>query len=101
MAYFGKKRKLMDGNECVLWMKIVGLYTSRVVGRETINMGYTKQKTVLKTKRQRRRRKNRQKKHQKERQKEHQRMYSTYPISFVSPWAENGYKYNLFPLHFR
>lgn len=90
----------MDGNGCVLWMKTAGLYTSRVVGRETINMGYTKQKTLFKTKRHRRRCEKRQKQHQKERQKEHQRTYSTYPISFVSPWAENGYIYNLFTLHF-
>ena len=38
----------MDGNECVLWMKTIGLYTSGAVGRETIHIGYTKQKLCSK-----------------------------------------------------
>jgi len=43
-ACFANKRKWFDENGCVPWMKRVGLYTSGVVGRETIHMGYIKQK---------------------------------------------------------
>jgi len=35
------KKKDMDG--CAPWMKRDSLYTSRVVGRETIHMGYVLQ----------------------------------------------------------
>jgi len=41
MACFAKKRE-MDG--CALWMIRDGLYISGLVGRETIHMGYVKQK---------------------------------------------------------
>ncbi len=42
------KKKWMDENGCVPWMKTDGLYTSGEVGRETIDMGYIKQKLCLK-----------------------------------------------------
>jgi len=36
----GMPCKKRDMDECAPWMKRVGLYTSGVVGRETIHMGY-------------------------------------------------------------
>jgi len=38
----------MDENGCVPWMKTNDLYTSGVVGRKTIHMGYIKQKLYSK-----------------------------------------------------
>jgi len=45
---FSKKRKWMDENECIPWMKTIGLHTSWEIGRETIDMGYIKQKLCSK-----------------------------------------------------
>jgi len=39
---FCQKREI-DG--CTIWMKRYGLYTSQVVGKEIIDMGYVKQET--------------------------------------------------------
>jgi len=44
MTWHALQKKWMDENGFVLWMKTTGLYTSGVVGREIIHMGYIKQK---------------------------------------------------------
>jgi len=48
VTWYAFQKKWMDENGCVPWMKIVGLYIRWEVGRETIDMGYIKQKLCSK-----------------------------------------------------